>query len=226
MAKRLRDAHRRDELMLRVPEGTKFIQVKDELGHIHYRDPHALADTDEIQVTKDGSPIVMKAAPGRRKNIVLEPATRAVAEILRRKEQALEIDPIITVARGNPESPDVLHQIVLALGAEAASIAFERSEAERNGLETSNLSIRRVNALKALGDTWLKRKEQIVSRGIDLESAAFKALFGFIMETFRSALDSCELKEEHIETVFAKLAQVVGSDDWEDEARNRMKNIV
>jgi hypothetical protein len=185
-----------------------------------------LADTDEIQVNKEGTPIIMKGAPGRRKNIILEPANRTIAEVLRRKEQALGIDPIITVAKENPESPDVLHQIMLALGQEAASIAFERSEAERNGTETSNLSIRRVNALKAIGDTWLKRKEQIASRGVDLESSAFKSLFNFIMETFRDALNSCEVRPELIETVFAKFAQIVGGEDWEGEARNRMKHIV
>ena len=55
-----------------------------------------------------------------------------------------------------------------------------------------------------------------------MDSAAFKKLFAFIMETFRGSLVDAGMRPEMVETVFAKLAQRL-EDEWEDEARNRMK---
>jgi hypothetical protein len=106
---------------------------------------------------------------------------------------------------------------------EAASIVFERHEAERKGKETSNLSMRRINALKSIGDTWLRRKEQLSGKEIDLDSVVFKALFGFIMDTFKESLSESGLRPEMVDTVFAKLGSKL-DEEWSSDARNRMKN--
>lgn len=226
MPRRTVDKRRRDKLLAKVPDGATRIQVKTEMGKIKYKDIADLADSDEIQVKSDGTPIVMMQKPGRKKDVTLDPATPEVAEAIRRKNETIEADAILEVARENPESPDVLQQIMLALGEEAASIGFERQEAERKGEETSLISNRRISALKAIGDTWLKRKEQIASRGVDLESPAFKVLFEYIMGTFRGALEDAGLQGEMVETVFAKLASLLNDESWEAEAKRRMKSIV
>ena len=226
MPKRPVDKVRRDKLLAKVPDGATRIQVKTEMGHIKYKDIADLADKDEIQVKKDGTPIVMMTKPGRKKDVTLDPATPEVAEKIRRKNEIIDTDSILEVARENPESPDVLQQILLALGEEAASIGFERQEAERQGQETSLISNRRISALKAIGDTWLKRKEQISARGVDMQSPAFKVLFEFIMGTFRGALEDAGLAGEMVETVFSKLASSLNDESWEAEAKRRMKSIV
>ena len=219
-------------LIARIPPEALRVQVTDLKGKIKYRAPSEVRDTDEIQVDKDGTPICMTTKPGRPKGaktlerMASKPANEVVGEIIRRREEAVRNDPILTVARANPESPDVLHQIMLALAEEAAGIEFDRKEAEKAGDETAGISNRRITSLKAIGDTWLKRKEQIAARGIELDSPAFHAVFAYIMETFRDALASCEVKPELVETVFSKFAKTIGDDNWEAEARNRMKNIV
>ena len=225
MSERSKDKIRRDELLARVPAEATKIQVKTEKGHIKWKDPQSLADTDLIQVNGDDQPIVMMGKMGRRKKIVVAPTTATIAEILKLKEEALAVDPVLKVAKANPESPDVLHQIMLELGEEAASLEFVRKEAERNGHDSSGMSIRRVTALKAMGDTWLKRKEQLASREIDLTSPVFQTLFNYILETFKNSMTSCEIQSEQIETVFAKFASLVDDENWEAEARNRMKHI-
>lgn len=226
MPKRTVDKVMRDKLLAKVPDGATRIQVKTEFGKIKYKDIADLADKDVIQTKKDGVPIVMMTKPGRKKDVSLEPVTPEVAEMIRRKNETIEDDTILEVARENPESPDVLQQIVLALGEEAASIGFERREAERKGDETSLISNRRIQALKAIGDTWLKRKEQITARGVDMDTPAFKELFKFIMNTFRGAMEDSGLQDEMVETVFAKLANSLGDEGWEAEAKRRMKHIV
>jgi hypothetical protein len=148
-----------------------------------------------------------------------------VAEIVRRKNDSILKDPVLQAVKTSPEDAAVLHQVVLALGEEAASLGFERLEAERDGKETSNISIRRVNTLKALADTWLKRKDQIVSRGIDLNSPVFKALLQYLLETFQEALVETGERPEMVEAVFARLGKLM-SEGWEAEAKNRMKKVL
>lgn len=216
---------RRAKLLAMIPEGATRVQVRDAKGKIRYREPDDLADADDIQVNKRGKPIVMQAPPGRTPTPKLKPATPTVAALLEKKQKALETDAILSQAKEDPDSPDVLYGVMLGLGEEAASIKFERKEAEREGKETSQLSGRRINALKAVGDTWLKRREQIVTRGLDLDSPAWKATMGLMLETFQEAMNTSGVRPEMAETVFAKLSEML-NDEWEAEARNRVKSIV
>lgn len=223
--RRTPDEKKQAALFAKIPSGTYRVYVKTETGKLKYKEPVALADTDEIQVNRDGDPVVMTAHPGRKKLPVLAPVNETVVEILKRKKEVLSEDPVLRVTRADPESPDVLHQVVLALGDEAASIAFEREEAERKGDETSHLSVRRINALKALADTWLKRREQIVSRGVDMETPAFRILFQYIVVTMKEAMDATGVHSSMTEAVFAKFSKMIDSNEWAAEAKNRMKGV-
>lgn len=224
--KRSPDKVRQEELLAKVPPGTARIYVKTETGKLKYKDIDQLANNDEIQVNGSGDPIVMKGKPGRKKNVVIAPVNDTVSELIKRKKATVDMDGILTVVKNDPESTDVLNQIVLALGEEAASIGFERQEAERLGADTTQISGKRIQALKAMADTWLKRKEQLVSRGVDMETPAFRALFKFIVETMKDSLESTGVRAEMVETVFAKFGKTVDSEEWAAEAKNRMKNIV
>ena len=159
----------------------------------------------------------------KKTDVVLPPATPLIGDLLKLKEGHLRSDPIIQAAEATPESAEVLNQVLLAIGEEAASLRFERMEAERTGGDTSTLSMRRVQALKAIGDTWIKRKEQIQSRGIDMESPAFGALFEFIMETFVDAMVAAGVRKELSDTVVAVLSKMVNEDSWKVDAKAKMK---
>jgi hypothetical protein len=225
MGARKVDLLRQRDLIAKVPAGTKFVQVLTETGQLKWKEIADVADSDEIQVKANDEPIVMRDKPGRPKKMInLAPANPIVAEILKRKEEAINADPILNIVKQNPESADVLGQIMAALSTEAASIEFDRRESERKGQESGSLSQRRIQALKAIGDTWLKRKEQIAEVEVDFNSPSFKSLFEFIMENFREALIACEVRGEMIETIFSKFAKRIGDEGWEAEARNRMVN--
>jgi len=214
----------RQYLLSKVPEGAQRIQVIDELGKKRYRPINALRDGDFIQVKKDGDPIVMRAPPGRKETTSkVAPVTPVVAKLVEKKRQALKEDLLLNLAKGAPESTDVLQEVMVGLANEAASIRFERSEAERQGKETSSISMRSITALKAVGDTWLRRTEQVVTRTIDLESTGFGVLFGFIMETFRVALEEAQVSPDMIKVVFSRFSKKIGTDEWKLEAKNRMK---
>ena len=203
------------------PEITR-VKVEDEFGHNKWRDKDDLHDHDEILLKADGLPYTMKGKPGRKAAPPLKPVNDSVAEHVRQKQVSLENDSILRSTKKTPESAEVLDHVLVGLADEAASLSFERTSAEREGKETSHISMRRISALKAIGDTWLKRKDQLSQSSVDMDSAAFKKLFAFIMETFRGSLVDAGMRPEMVETVFAKLAQRL-EDEWEDEARNRMK---
>jgi|SaaInlStandDraft_4_1057021.scaffolds.fasta_scaffold02420_10 hypothetical protein len=226
MANRGKDKNRVDALLGKLPTGAKRVKVIDETGKQRYRDVGDLAVGDEIQINSKGIPIVMMGKPGRKRSVELRPANETVAAIIQEKEGVIDTDPILTKAKSDPESPDVLQEIINALGEEQASILFERIQAERRGEETSQLSGRRVAALKTMGDVWLKRKEQLVTRGVDLESPGFKTVFEFIMVTFQEAMAGSNVRSEIIESVFAKVSREVDSDQWAAEAKRRMKSVV
>lgn len=214
-----------------LPPGTARIQVIDEFNKQRFKDPNKLADKDQIVLDMQGKPICMSGSPGRPKHCdnpkynpppaVLAPTTAVVAAVMKERAEHLKNDKLLNIISSNPEKSEVLDYIMQGLAEEASVIGFERIEAERQGIATSQISIRKVNTLKAVGDTWLKRKEQIASNGVDMDSPAFKRLFSFIMATFKQGLVDAGLRPEMIETVFVGLGKKLG-DDWNKEATRKM----
>jgi hypothetical protein len=129
---------------------------------------------------------------------------------------------VLGTIKEDPESVDVLYHVMQGLAEEAEAMAHARLLLESQGKNASNVSAKRVSALRAVGDTWLKRKEQIGSKGVDLNSLAFKRVFTFIMDTFRVSLMVSGVRAEQIEVIFAKLAAKI-DDDWMKEAQKKVE---
>jgi hypothetical protein len=133
-------------------------------------------------------------------------------------------DPLLSTIRASPDSAIVLDHVLVGLADVAASLAFEREQAERQGKPVSQLSIRQIAALKATADTYLRRRDQTLTATVDMESPAFARLFSFIMDTFRGALEDAGARAELVETVFAKLGKRLSEENnWSKEAQSRMK---
>jgi hypothetical protein len=198
------------------------VQVTDEFGKVKYKKVADICDLDTISLNGAGQPVVMTGKPGRRAKPVMQAANDKVAEMLRAKELAVDEDELLDVIKHNPEGSTVLDHVMAGMAEEAASLSFERTEAERKGESTSQISMRRINALKAVGDTWIKRKEQIANGGVDMDSPAFRRLFQFIMDTFRIVLEEdLNTRPEMIETTFTALARRL-DDDWKRDATKKM----
>ena len=221
----------RDELIALIPTDAKRVKVVDEKGQERWRDLEsggfdAILDSDEI-VLVSGRPHIMTEKPGRRKKAPAPkppaPTSTAVAQLVAAKAYFLDNDPLLLQLERGLDSEDVLHLVMQGFAQEAASLNFERVEAERTGKETSQLSIRRINALKALGETWIKRKEQLSGRQIDLESPAFRKLFEFMLECFRESMHNGGISRDQAETVFVALSERMVEETWEEEARKKMR---
>lgn len=220
------------------------VQVIDDLGKIVWRKPNEIKTSDQVKINPtNGLPITMSGEPGRKVSTapVSKPVQTASVPTLSQVQVAmsssqmnlanqqlnklntLATDKILTKTLGEIESSTVLDSVIEGLAEEAASLKFERIEAERKGENTSQLSIRRVNALKAVGDAWIKKKEMISNQSIDLEGKAFKIVFGLIAETFRKACDESKLRPEMTESIFANFGKLVDAEEWIKEAKGRME---
>jgi hypothetical protein len=220
----------REDRIALIPPEAKRVKVKTEQDHEKWRDitdgTDTILATDEILLVSS-KPVTMNKVPGRKKKAPAPkappPVNQAVAQVQTAKQAFLDNDPLLKQIEQGVDAEDVLHLVMRGFAQEGASLEFERTEAERHGKETSQLSIRRIGALKALGETWIKRKEQLSGKTIDLESTAFRHLFGFMLDTFRESMLQGNVPRDQAETVFARLADRMNDDTWEQEARNKMK---
>lgn len=216
-----------------IPENAYRVQVRTVSGDLRYRDlsvksKNKIRDDDEILISEKGDPIVMYNKPGRRKNIettkLSVPAVNATAATLQKdKERHMRQDKLLRLLEVNPESPDVLHEIMTEIAKESASLEFERLQAERKLGDTRQISVNRVQTLKAVGDTWIKRLDQVSIKGVDLESPAFRTVLKFLIKTFRECMLSTGMRREQIEVVINTLATTLDSDQWEAEAISIVK---
>ena len=216
--------------MVAFPQGATRVKVIDPLGKTLWRKKSDLEPTDTpVLNKKTGEPYFMYGESGRKSKeddlptVSNDTPSKVINEVRSRRKTHLKKDHILSQAKKNADSSDVLTNVIVGLAEESASLGFERVEAERRGEKTSSISVRRVNALKAVGDVWLKRKEQVSSNSIDMESKAFKVLFGHIAETFRVACDEAGVRPEMTDTIFANFGTLIDEDDWLVEAKAKME---
>ena len=209
-----------------IPEGATRLKVRDPNGKILWRKIKDIKDDDKPDFNEKGAPVFMFGSPGKPSvEKEVEKASTPAEKNRIIKKDYLKKDVVSSAISTDIDSSDVLDSVLVGLAEESASLAFEREEAEKRGEGTSQISLRRVNALKAVGDTWLKKREIISSKSLDLESKAFQIVFGHIAETFRKACDESGVRPEMSETIFANFAKMVEDEDWTREAKSKMEKI-
>jgi len=193
-------------------------------GKQKWIDPSDILDTDLVILKPDGrTPKTMLTAPGRPANP--KPLTQQTSQARTAKAHALGRDKLLGLAKKDPENPSVLDLVVLGLAEESASLKWERTQAEGRNEDTSTFSVRRGRLLATIGDQWLKRRDVSSSHMVDMESPAFKALFSYIIDTFRESMKDAGMRGEMIDRVVAKFGNKMGP-EWEKAARDVMAGQV
>ncbi len=131
-------------------------------------------------------------------------------------------DNLIKEVRKNPSGDAVFDSVMTSLSEEAELIEFERDRLIQANRPYDHITEQRLRVLKAVADAWLKRKMKS-GGGIDLDSPEFNVVAGFMLETFRGAMEDAGVRPEFIETIFAKLSKRL-TENWKDEARMRIKD--
>jgi hypothetical protein len=195
-------------------------------GKQHYKRPEEInVEIDEVVLSSDGSPVVMRGQPGRKPKSRLKPVSPLAAEIDEARNSHIEDSHLRKEADKDSEGEELFNQIIAAMAEEAAALEFEREEAARHGVDTSVLSVKRSRVLKGMADSILKRKS-LTGGIIDLDAPAFKALFTLLLESFKESMDGAGCRSEQVESVFASLIRTLSDDSWRQEAKSRMKEKV
>jgi hypothetical protein len=211
-------------LRLQIPGNAKRVKVTTEKGETKYKDIGLLGDTDRVVANAQGKPIVMLTSPGRRAKADPKPVNDTVKELVKRKTHAIDGDVLRQAAVTDPDSDAVLQGVLEGLTEEVASLRFERNEAERLGRETSQISVRRIGGLKAVAETWLKRKDQLTNKSVDPDSVGFKVAMRHVLETMKESMLSTGMRAEMVQTVFAKFSDVSSTHTWEAELKAKIKS--
>lgn len=159
---------------------------------------------------------------GRPPKIPIKPTSPEVAQLMKNKKKHQDAHPLLKQVKEDADSLSVLDLAMQELAKESASLDFERTEAERKGNNTASLSSKKINATKALIDTYFRKRDAIVSENFDFRSKKFQKLFEFIVNKFRRSCDLTGMPEEQIQ----RLMQIAGEEfeGWEDEAVRYIKN--
>lgn len=219
----------REQILDNLPDGVHRIHVLEPSGKAVYKNPIDVdIVNDYIPLSVDGLPIVMRGKPGRKpKRPVLPPINPQAGEVDEARKDYFIYHDTVREVQKDPDSDQTFKLIMEGMAQDAAALQFEFLEASRHGHSGEDIAeilSKRSRILKAMSDTWLKRKQQQEGGVIDLDSSSFKALFGLILETFKGALEAAGTRPEHIETVFNKLVASLNEDTWKQDAKARMKS--
>ena len=213
----------REFILENLPDGAHRVQVTNSQGSLEYKRPEEVdVNADEIMLNSRGEPILMMGKPGRKKK-PLAPVTPQLAALEQAREDHLETNALISNVKKEANGDDALDEIILGLSQEAAVLEFDRLEAQRHGTDGSALAVKRARVLRSMGDLILKRRSLIKGGAVNMDSEEFKALFMFILETFREAMEDSGSRPELIETTFTKLTGNL-DDSWYQEAKGRMRD--
>lgn len=210
-------------LLRQLPPGTHRVQVLTSRGKTKFKRPEEVEATDKIVINGTGNVVVMRGKPGRKPKATVDPVSDEVRDIMAARETHFTESDLLGAATEDPSGDPVLDYVLRGMAEEVTSLEFEKILAERHGSDTSGLSSKRLRGLKALGETWLKRREKLQAGVIDIESETFKALFSFALETFRESMKDAGIRPEHVETVFTRLSKRLDGPSWKQEAQARMR---
>lgn len=217
------------------------VKVLTEHEKMLWKSPAELQPTDRIVLRKDGVPMVMKEKPGpkptRKKSdlhavdnpqVIPLPETSGMtakdrADRSRRElQKKLKKSKLVRLASEHPESSELMDEVMSSLAKTIVSLEHEMSQAESKGEDPAMPAAKKVTALKALAESWLRRREDMTPSDINLESPVFEALFEYIMVSFQEAMAGAGLRTEQIETVFSTFSSKL-NDEWKIRAYEVMK---
>ena len=217
-----------EEIFALIPKKAERVRIQDRDGQEKWRNPKSFHKGDML-ILENGEPRIMWNAPGRKskkeevEELFPEGTTEEADERMELKQKFLDRDDLIRLAKENPEDDKVLSLILEGLAEESASLSFERAQREARNQETSQISLRRVNALKSMAEIYLKKKEQASSRVIDLKSNEFFILFAHIVGTFKDVMQQAHIDDDAINVVLDNFMSEVKDESWSSLATRKMK---
>lgn len=164
----------------------------------------------------------IKRGRGRPKKINPKPTTDDLlyhAEMIRQKTGFVDADSLVKSSGNRKEAIETLHLVKEEIAREAAALLFDRVEAEKYGRDTSQMSSRRIAALRDVANLELEIRK-LGASSIDLKGERFQKVFLFLLQTLREAAQEV-LPPEQLNVLFNRLETKL--EDWEDRAQELVR---
>ena len=141
---------------------------------------------------------------------LLDPAD--VKRDLRDRISFVKNQPLVkSLADG--DSATAMDTLLLEIGEEISHLKWERRKAAKDGKNTAQFTVARINGLRSLAEALIRRKEAAMAENLDLRSPRLQKIFKVWMQFFYEAMEKSDVSPEVINVVFQQMkADMIG---WE-----------
>jgi hypothetical protein len=173
--------------------------------------------------SKGGHALKVARKPGRPRKVERMPTTSDLeyhAAMSAAKDRYIQNDPVVkaALARGM-DAASSLRTIKAEVAKEAAALRFQRTENEKYGKDTSQLSSRRIDALVRVAHLELEIK-RLGAESIDFRGAEMRKVYEIWIGVIREVAEEV-LPAQQFDLFFNKL--LTGLDGWEARAEDALR---
>lgn len=160
--------------------------------------------------------------PGKQRAIQRMPTTSDLeyhGRILEEKAKFVDADPVVQASVRHVDPLTMLAVIRSEVAKESAALHFQRMENEKFGRDTSQVSSRRIDALKKIADIELELKK-LGTDVLDVHSEKFQRVCQFWLDVVRESAEST-MTPEQIDLFFNRLSTMM--EGWEDKVSDLLR---
>lgn len=175
-----------------------------------------LLPTHLLPKTKTGRPV------GRPRKINTAPTANDLnyhAEMAEARQRFIAEDPVVKTLSGKPDSAGLLTSLRMEIAKEAASLHFQRIEAEKYGKDTAQTSTRRIDALTRIAHIELEIKK-LAPDSLDVRSEKFQKVFNMFIEFLRECAQET-MPPETLDLFFNRFSTMM--EGWEEKAESMIR---
>jgi len=131
------------------------------------------------------------------------------------KEIDMEEDAFSDLLTDDSDSSKVLDFILAELASEIHVLKAERVKRFNANMSTTQISARRIDALKKAGDLWFKKKDLNKNTSIDVKSPEFQLILTSFLGKVKETMDESDFNREMVQVFFTRLSHNLKT--WEEE---------
>lgn len=147
---------------------------------------------------------------------LVDPA--AVQRDMRERVVYVRAQPLVK-ALGDGDAGTAMDALLVEIAEEVSHLKYERRKATKEGKNTAPFTVARVNALRHLAETLIRRKETAMAERMDLKSPRLQKIFTIWMQLFYEAMEKSNVNSEIINVVFQQMK--ADMEGWE----SRMEDV-
>jgi hypothetical protein len=152
------------------------------------------------------------------------PVPQTLEEVAVTPAEELANDEICIAIRDDDPADTVLKTVLMGLAEEQSSLRSLRVKKNKDGKDTSFISLKRGTLLKYMSETLIQKQSLTATTGdLDLRGPKFRKVFELFLEVISNTFDQIKLPPEYREMFFH--AFKTNLEGWEQQAEKLIKTV-